>query len=228
MKVNIIATASTGNCFLFEDSIIIDIGVPMKQLEGVLDFKEITHILLTHIHGDHFNKTTIRNIIANHKHIKFIFGEWMREPMRLLRVDNFEVIDMNKLYDFDVFKLVGVNAYHDVENCGYRLVFGEHKHFHMTDTSTLEGITALNYDTATVECNYHKETALGIIEEKYERGEFSHLRKALENHLDVADCVSFCVENKIKELIPVHVGSSTMAEVGDYLKDSLVNCRTIK
>jgi len=213
MKIDIIATGSSGNCFLFDDSVIVDMGIPMTQIRDKIDFEKVTHILLTHIHGDHFHKPMIRRICERHKHIKFIFGEWMREPMRLLRVENFEVIEMNKLYDFGTFKLAGVGAYHDVENCGYRLVFGQHKHFHMTDTSTLQGITALNYDTATIECNYHKETALKIIEEKRERGEFSHLCKALENHLDVIDCIDFCEVNKIGKLIPVHIGESTRKEV---------------
>ena len=218
MKIDIVATGSSGNCFMFEDSVIIDMGVPMSQLEDKIDFNRITHVLLTHIHGDHFNKATIRNIITNHKHIKFIYGEWLREPMRLMRVQNFEVIEMNKLYDFNSFKLAGVGAYHDVPNCGYRLVFGEHKHFHITDTSTLQGITAVDYDTSTIECNYHKETALRVIEHKTEREEFPHLVKALKNHLDVADCVEFVKANRIKKLIPIHIGDSTREQVLEYLK----------
>jgi len=203
---------------MFNEKVIIDIGVSMKSLRDKIDFNNITHILLTHIHGDHFNKTTIRNIIVSYHNIKFIYGEWMREPMRLLRVENYKVIEMNKLYKFEDFKLAGVWAYHDVENCGYRLVFGEYKHFHMTDTSTLQGITASHYDTATIECNYYRDTALYIIENKRERGEFSHLSKALLNHLDVADCVDFINENKIKKLIPVHIGDSTKKEVLNYIE----------
>jgi len=215
---------------MFNENVIIDMGVSMKSLKDKIDFNNITHILLTHVHGDHFNKTTIRNIISSYPHIKFIFGEWMREPMRLLRVENYEVIEMNKLYKFEDFKLAGVSAYHDVENCGYRLVFGEHKHFHMTDTSTmtdpitLQMIIAKNYDTATIECNYHRYTALRIIKKNSERGEFSHLSKALLNHLDVADCVDFVNRNKIKKLIPVHIGDSTRKEVMEYLHENNIIC----
>jgi len=221
INISIIATGSTGNCFLFNESVIIDMGVSMKGIKDKVDFTKISHILLTHIHSDHFNKATIRAINNKYPHIKFIFGEWLAEQMRLLRVENFEVIEMNKLYDFDTFKLAGVIAYHDVQNCGYRLVFGSHKHLHITDTSTLQGITAIDYDTATIECNYHRDTALSIIEDKRDRGEFSHLVKALENHLDVADCVDFCNVNKVKKLIPVHIGDSTRVEVEKYLKENL-------
>jgi len=222
MKVDVIATGSTGNVFMF-DNIIIDIGVPMKQLKDKIDFSKISHIFLTHIHQDHFNKTTIRNIITNHKHIKIVYGEWLSEPMRLLRVENFEVIEMNKLYEFGGFKVAGFFVTHDAPNCGYRLVKDGHKHIHATDINTLMGITAQGYDTATIECNYHRDTVLDIIESKRERGEFSHLVKALENHLDVADCVEFCKVNKIKRLIPVHVGESSRVEVMQYIKDSGVN-----
>lgn len=219
MKIDIIASSSAGNCFLFNDSVIIDMGIPMKLLKEKIDLNQVTHILLTHTHGDHFNKATIRNIISAYPHIKFIFGEWMREPMRLLRVENFEAIEMNKLYDFDTFKLAGFDAIHDAPNCGYRLVFGKHRHFHVTDIGTLYGLTALNYDTATIECNHHRETALKLIQEKAERGEYSHLVKALDNHLDVIECVDFVKANKIKKLIPVHIGDSTRVEVEKYIKD---------
>ena len=39
-----------------------------------------------------------------------------------------------------------IKLYHDVPNCGYRIFINDKKIIYMTDTKTLEGITAKNYD----------------------------------------------------------------------------------
>jgi len=217
MTCDIIATGSSGNCFLFNGTVLIDLGVPYSHLKDV-DFSKITHILLTHKHGDHFSEATIRRVNSDHKHIKFIFGEWLKEPMRLLRVENFEVIEMNKAYDFG-FKIAGVVAYHDVPNCGYRLIFDNHKHLHITDTSTIEGIIATNYDSATIECNYDTQTADEIIARAEADGAYTHMNRSKSTHLSVQETARFVKENGIKKLYPVHIGSSTKNAVLKYLED---------
>ena len=52
MTFDEIATGSTGNAVVINDSILIDCGVPFKALEPVM--KELKLVLLTQVHGDHF------------------------------------------------------------------------------------------------------------------------------------------------------------------------------
>ena len=222
MKVEIIETGSSGNCFLFNYSIIIDMGLPMSRLKDKIDFSKVTHILLTHIHGDHFHKTTLSNIHQNHKHIIFVCGEWLFEDLRLVfggKTERIEVIDMNKLYKFGDIKVAGFNAVHNAPNCGYRLINSDgHKHIHVTDISTLYGLTAQGYDTATIECNYEDVEALEFIKKAREDGSFSHLTKAMKNHLSVHEVISFCKDNNIGQLTPIHIGQLTKKEVYEALK----------
>lgn len=227
LSVKVIETGSSGNCFLFNDSLIIDVGVPMSHLKDV-DFKKITHILLTHIHGDHFHKTTLRTINQKYKHIEFVCGEWLYEDLRLVMggdTEQVKVIEMNKLYEFGGFKIAGFHAIHNVPNCGYRLVKDGHKHFHVTDISTLYGLTATNYDSATIECNYEDNKANELIQRADEDGEFSYLRKAMRNHLSVYEVVEFVKANNIKRLIPVHISGKTKDSVVDVLKNSFISER---
>ena len=53
----IIESSSAGNCFKC-GSLMIDLGLPYSKTKEHLT--DITHILLTHVHGDHLNMTTIR------------------------------------------------------------------------------------------------------------------------------------------------------------------------
>ena len=228
-KAKIIETGSSGNCFLFGQEVIIDdepiftgtlvidMGLPFLRVKDKIDFQKVTHILLTHVHGDHFQKTTLSKIFNDYPYIIFVCGEWLREDLRLVfggNLDRVKVIEMNKLYELGEFKVAGFHATHNAPNCGYRLLDSSgHKHFHVTDISSLYGLTAHGYNTATIECNYEEERALELIDQANKDGEFSHLRKAMRNHLSIRKAIEFCKENWIGELTPVHVGNSTKKEV---------------
>lgn len=121
--------------------------------------------------------------------------------------------------NFDGYKIAMVQAYHDVPNCGYRIMKDGFKHFHITDTNTLDGITAKNYDSASIECNHEINKALELIEEAKKNGEYSHLQGAINSHLSVDKVIKFCKENNIKKLYPVHIGNSTKKEVIKKLKE---------
>lgn len=201
------------------DSLIIDLGLSYTKTKpylGGVDF-----ILLTHIHGDHFKKDAIRKIFVNHENIRFVCGEWLVSELHKIGVsdDRIVVVEFGKVYKLGECKISPVMAYHDVENCGYRIMKDGWKHLHITDTFTLDGIEAVGYDSASIECNHHYETALKIIEQKKEDGEFSHLRGALNSHLAIHKTIQFCKENGIKRLYPVHIGSSTKKEVIQSLKE---------
>ena len=133
--------------------------------------------------------------------------------------DRIIVVEFGKVYELGEYKISPVIAYHDVENCGYRIMKNGWKHFHITDTVSLDGISAVGYDSASIECNHHYETALKIIEQKKEDGEFSYLKGALNSHLAVHKTIQFCKENGIKKLYPVHIGGSTKKEVLQALKE---------
>ena len=217
MKIDIIGTGSDGNCFLFEDSLLIDCGLSYKKLSSAVDLSEITHILLTHIHGDHLNRTSVRKVSIKYDNIVWVCGDFLEKELVQIGVENIKVIEPNIIYELGKFKCASFDLYHDVPNIGYRLAYNGHSHIHTTDTSTLDGIKAESYDTATIECNHEENKALDIIENGKNDGEFSHLSGAMNSHLSVQQTVQFCKDNRIKQLTPVHVGNSTKSEVYEYL-----------
>ena len=60
MNYNIISTGSQGNAVVVDEIILIDCGVSFKALKDV--YKKLQIVLLTHIHADHFKRSTIKRL----------------------------------------------------------------------------------------------------------------------------------------------------------------------
>ena len=160
MTYKIINTGSDGNCTIANDIIAIDMGVSYKKLSPYVDKLEL--VLLTHIHGDHFNKATIRKLASNRPTLKFGCCEWLVQELIDCGVDkkNIHFYDIGTKYNYDRFSLIPIKLYHDVPQCGYRLFMNDEKLIYATDTYTLESIKALEYDVYLIEGNYENDEEL--------------------------------------------------------------------
>lgn len=207
MTFKIIETGSSGNGFLYGD-LMIDAGLPYSKLKDYVK----PNVLLTHCHGDHFNSDTIRSLSVNHD-VTFYALPYLCEKIARIGIKNYVEIEAGKVYQIGDYKVSPVMAYHDVENVGFRIMHGNIKHFHITDTSTLEGITARNYTSASIECNHCEIEAMKLIEEAKESGEFTHLIGTMNSHLSVQKAIEFVKENNIQKLTPIHIGASTKKQV---------------
>lgn len=199
---NIISSGSNGNCVIYNDSIMVDIGVSYKLIEPYEN--DIQIVLPTHKHADHLNVNTLKKLQFNRPSIRVAVGEWML-PL-LDGIKNIDVLDFGKWYDYGPFQIALVKLYHDVPNCGYRIVKDGHKTFHATDTQHLQGISAKNYDLYAIEHNYDEETIHDIIAAKEAKGEFAHQRGSINSHLSGQQAEQFFFLNKGPEskLIRLH------------------------
>lgn len=206
MKYNIISTGSKGNAVVINDIILIDCGVSFKQLKDV--YKQLKIVLMTHIHSDHFNGRTIRALANNRPTLRFAAGEHLVPDLVKCGVSkhNIDVLETGKLYDYKQFKLSPVKLYHDVPNFGYRVFMNGEKLFYATDTNTLEGITAKDYDLYMVEANYIDEEIQDRIKEKQKNGEYAYEVGVLHTHLSKKKCDDFIYSNigKNGEYIYLH------------------------
>ena len=199
---NVIATGSTGNSVLYLNSILIDIGVPYSRLKPHV--KDIQIVLLTHAHGDHLNIKTLQRLQKERPSLRIGCGEWMLPYLE--GITNVDVYEIGKLYDYGQFKISPFKLYHDVPQIGYRLFKDETKIFHATDTKTLEGVTARNYDLYCIEANYSEPIAQQMIEQAREKGEFTHIIGSVNSHLSEEQCNDFYYKNKSEKskLIRLH------------------------
>lgn len=160
MNYKIINSGSDENATIIENAILIDCGVPFKKLKD--DYRHLAIVLLTHIHQDHFNRTTIKRLTKERPLLRFGCGEWLVHDLINCGVNkrNIDVYEIGHKYNYGAFKLIPVQLYHDVPQCGYRLFINDYKVFYATDTKTLEGIKAECYDYYFVEANYIDEQEL--------------------------------------------------------------------
>lgn len=195
MNYNIISSCSKGNATVIRDIILIDCGVTFKKLEK--DYKKLKLVLLTHIHSDHFKKETIRKLADERPTLRFACCEWLLEPLLECGVKrkNIDVLQIGTKYDYKLFKIVPIKLYHDVPQCGYRVLFDNYKVIYATDTKTLDGISAKNYDLYLIEANYTEEDMRERIRIKQEKYKYAYEFRAKENHLSKEKADEFLLEN---------------------------------
>lgn len=154
MHYKILNSGSDGNCVIINDTIAIDMGVSFKKLTPYV--KNLQIILLTHVHGDHFNKKTLQKLAKTRPMLRFSCCEWLLEPLLELGIDRskIDVCNIGKKYNYGSFQIIPIKLYHDVPNCGWRLFMNNEKLIYCTDTYTLEGIKAIEYDYYLIEGNY--------------------------------------------------------------------------
>ena len=195
MTYNIIKTGSQGNAVVINNIILIDCGVSFKALSAV--YKDLKIVLLTHIHKDHFNETTIRKLSFERPTLRFACCEWLVNDLVNCGAakKNIDVLEIGKKHDYKLFKLVPIKLYHNVLNCGYKLYFGNEKAIYATDTSTLEGISAIAYDLYMLEANYTEEEIQERIKTKEEQGVYAYEKDVIKNHLSKEKCDEFILNN---------------------------------
>ena len=195
MNYNIISTGSQGNAIVLNNIILLDCGVPFRDLKGV--YKDLKIVLLTHIHGDHFNKTTIRKLAAERPTLRFACCSWLVSALLQcgVSIHNIDSLEIGRIYDYSTFKVSPVKLYHDVDNAGWRVFQNAEKAIYMTDTVTLEGITAKNYDLYLIEANYITEELEERIRSKEAAGEYVYEYRVRKVHLSKEECDKWLLEN---------------------------------
>lgn len=198
MHYKIIKTGSGGNCVLLGGFIAVDMGVSYKQIQPYE--KGIKIVLLTHIHIDHFNKSTIRKLHSKRPSVRFACCEWLFQDLLDVGVDR-RVIDVLVPGEINHYLIGGgldVRAerlWHNVPNCGYHLEYGGEKVFYATDTGTLDGVEAKDYDLYMVEANHTVKDIEDRLNAKEFDGVFSYERNAAQNHLSQEQAEDWIYKN---------------------------------
>lgn len=190
MTYKIINSGSDGNCVIISDILAIDMGVSWKKLTPYVD--NIEMVLLTHQHADHFKKQTIQKLAKKRPMLRFGCCEWLLEPLLELGIDRnrIDVFEIGKKYDYSKFEIVPIKLYHDVQQCGYRVFMDNEKLIYCTDTNTLEGIKAIDYDYYLIEGNYENEEEL-----RSRSNNEVYIRRVLDTHLSKEYATNWLLEN---------------------------------
>lgn len=200
----IISSGSQGNAVLY-DSILVDVGVSFNKIRPYVHL--ITHVLLTHEHGDHLHEKriaskTIRGMLSINRHIVFIIPDYLVTQYK----DEIDALGLNYIsfhikangsigrdiivqprYGLDV-SIEPFDLFHNVHNVGYVLRFMEGDNVcqvvHATDTYSMpDNLNTIDFDYYCIEFNHDEEIIQREIETSKELGEFSHKEKSVINHM---------------------------------------------
>lgn len=199
--VNVISTGSKGNAVVLNDHILIDCGVPFRALESI--YKDLKLVLLTHVHGDHFNPETIKRLHFLRPALRFACCDWLIRPLLRLGVHPHVVDRTDPCNDTDfawyIYRpslwISCVSIPHDAPNCAWRIKDDGSTIFYATDCGSLDGITARGYDLYLIEANYGEEELASRQARKLAAGEFSYESRAAATHLSQEQADAWLAEN---------------------------------
>lgn len=166
------------------------------------------------------NVSTIKKIISERPSVKIVCGPEVAEKLTNLARNTIilkqgmkfskRLKHSHKANNKVIIEPVAV--YHDVETFGYRIDLDGIKIFYATDTATLEGIEAKEYDYYFIESNYDEEVLKRVSLRNQEEGKFDDGQRVIDTHLSVQQCQEFYIKNKKEgsSLVTLHHSSRHM------------------
>lgn len=220
--INIISTGSIGNCFLIDDAIMIDCGLPYKPKDptkpGTKEaFDKAQVILITHRHGDHLTPTVIKKLHKqrpNRMQKQLYVNSDVLEKIKTVKdMEEFElpddhIIDGNSTFnvttDVDglvrTYKIETFDLVHDVPNQGFVITNEQNETLiFATDTNSMEFAPHKKYDYIVVEGNYDEDKLFGDMLSD----EFLTRRRAFRNlrHFSVQQFENFVKSHSHKNSV---------------------------
>ena len=187
MDCRVISTGSQGNAVIIDNKILIDCGVPFSRLAD--DYRSLKLVLLTHIHGDHFNSATLRRLARERPTLRFACCVWLCAALvdAGVKASQIDVISTERWYIYNgLCRIKAQETKHDVQNCCWHIelpITPVERVFYATDTNNLNGITAKGYNLYLVEANYTGADIQDRIAEKKINGEYVYEKRVMREHL---------------------------------------------
>ena len=206
IEVNVISTGSTGNAIFLDGQVLVDCGVPFSKLaeSGVVD--RVKYIYLTHQHRDHINVATLKKILTNRPTVRIIYPQYLVNffadcfsyDCSFLIQKSF-ISSITKWYKIGNITFSCVPLHHDVPNVAWKIHFstpqGIYKVIYATDTASMDGVIAKDYNLYLIEANYDKEDMVQRIKEKRMTGQYIYEDRVLKTHLSKQKADDFIYEN---------------------------------
>jgi len=196
IQFDIISTGSKGNAVVINGSILIDCGVSFKAIRE--HCKALKLVLLTHRHSDHFNRSCISALARERPSLRFGCSKWIVDSLLVCGVPaaNIDILTCGRRYGYNGFQAIPIPLIHNAPNQGYKLHFRDGtKMIYATDTYSLDGISAPNYDLYMIEANHEGAEMQERITQKQAAGVYAYEIQAARNHLSKEKADAFIYAN---------------------------------
>lgn len=160
LHYEIIASGSSGNCVIIGD-MMFDCGVAYNKIRKYL--YNIKYVIITHVHCDHLNLTTLEKIRKEFPRIEFIANYDVGQRTFIHHLVGDETILALKDRVIKSFPCI-----HDVPTHGFVINMRDLNIIYVTDTSNLDHAPSGKYDYLFIESN-HCENKIAAIQNNAEQ-----------------------------------------------------------
>lgn len=214
MKLICLGSSSKGNSYILQDSngysIILECGVPIKELKKSLNFdlSKVLGAFITHIHKDHSGRIN--------EYCKAGIDVWIEaKTKKLIDIENHRLKTYREMEIIILgeFRIKSFPVIHDVPTVGFLLDHTEMgRVVFITDTKYLN-FNFPELDHILIEANY----SLDIMNERLISGSLQgYLKNRIqESHLSLETCKEFLKANDlsmVQNIILLHLSDSNSDE----------------
>lgn len=190
MKIKVLASGSSGNCYVFSDihgnQLLLECGIKYDKIVPHIDFEKLEMVLISHIHQDH--------------HLCY---DKFAEYIPTFSPENTKV---GKVISGQNWTAMPIQCYHNVECYGY-IIRNKNEQkdiLFCTDTRELPKVADRHFDLMMLECNYDYDSvianskALALPNDGY------------KNHLSLETLTEWLNvrENNPQNLMAIHISTN--------------------
>lgn len=221
MVIKPLASGSSGNSYYINDgesSILIDAGIPYKQIQKGIDFKvsELAGVLISHEHRDHCK--AVPELIKNGIDVYAL--PCVFESLKVIGHRCHEIKECNVRqidytpFTIGTFSIIPFECQHDVPNMGFYIHSENTKEnlLYFTDTYYVKfTFPYLNYIMA--EANYSREA----MNESIENGRIplAMKKRLVQSHMSIDSLLEMLKANdlsKVKQIYLLHLSNNNSNE----------------
>ena len=206
MIIDALASSSLGNAYMVSDgatSILLDAGIPYKELQVKSDFKinEVAACLISHEHGDH--SKAVKDLLKSAVDVYALLETF--EALKVSGHHRAHNVEPLKTFTINTFEIMPVTMHHDCPCVGYMLYSkstGE-RLFFATDTYKIT-INPQSIDYLILEINYQKEIVNNLVNDG--KMEASIRARLLFSHYELSKALKWLNRIDKSRLKRIYIG----------------------
>ena len=208
MKIECLASGSSGNCYTIEDGetrLMIEAGISYTDICKKLNFKIPSDVLITHSHKDH--SEAVINLLENA--VNVYTGLETASELKIEKHHRVNILELEKKISIGSFDVLPLNMYHDVDCLGFLIHSRKtnERLFFATDTWLIDyKINELDY--IMVEANYDLDKVNDMVNEGILPS--AARNRLMKSHMEIESTIKWLRLNdlsKVKRIYLMHLSS---------------------
>ena len=210
MQIDVLASSSLGNAYIVSDgvtSILLDAGIPYKELQAKSDFKvnEVAACCLSHSHLDH--SRAVKDLLKGAIDV-YALPETL-EALDVLDHHRTHIVKPMESFTVNTFEIMPITMHHDCPCVGY-MVYSENtkeRLFFATDTYKIT-VNPQGVDYLIFEINYQKEIVNNLVNEG--KMEASIRARLLFSHFELSKALKWLKridKSRLKRIYVAHLSN---------------------